>query len=215
MDASRCPPIRTRFVPFAWIAEFGFGVEPGGAALIGSEFGEEGGGRHDQCHVSVPAMPGAGLAMIETEIILGAQEAFLDGPAQARCSGQFRERSAFPRMSEIVGNLVGVLEAATEKQPALETALRRPVEGQAPPVNALPRMSCVTQLSHALYRLRSTYRLFKALAGTKTMAMVMRYVHLHGDHIDKAIAALHLEGRDQTTPKLHMPLNGAEQTKAA
>ena len=66
--------------------------------------------------------------MIETEIILGAQEAFLDSPAQARCSSQFRERCPFARMNEIVGNLVGVPEAAAEKQPALETALGRLVE---------------------------------------------------------------------------------------
>lgn len=124
--------VRTPFVPFVWIAELGLGGFPRAAALIGGELGEEGGGGHDQRHVAMPAVPGPGLAIVKSKIILGAQEAFLDGPAQARCSGQFRERSAFARMSEIVGNLVRVPEpeAAAEKQPALETVLRLQMRGR-------------------------------------------------------------------------------------
>jgi hypothetical protein len=30
--------------------------------------------------------------MIETEVVLGSQEAFLDRPAQASCGGQFGQR---------------------------------------------------------------------------------------------------------------------------
>ncbi len=65
-------------------------------------------GSHDQRHVTMPAMPGAGLAVIETQIILGAQEAFLDGPAQARCTGHFRKRGSLARMDEIIGHLARV-----------------------------------------------------------------------------------------------------------
>src|SRR3546814_11317272 len=56
-------------------------------------FRSECGGCHDERHVTVPAMPGAGLAMVQPEIVLGSQEAFLDGPAQACGSGQLLERS--------------------------------------------------------------------------------------------------------------------------
>jgi hypothetical protein len=33
-------------------------------ALLGAECGKECGSRHDEAHVAVPAVPGAGLAMI-------------------------------------------------------------------------------------------------------------------------------------------------------
>ena len=36
----------------------------------------------------MPAMPGARLAVIETEIVLGVLEAFFDGPAQPGGRGQ-------------------------------------------------------------------------------------------------------------------------------
>lgn len=48
---------RTRFVPFTGRAELWLGEAPCGASLVGGEFGEEGGGGHDQRHVAVPAVP--------------------------------------------------------------------------------------------------------------------------------------------------------------
>lgn len=75
-------------------------MAPGSAALIGGELGEEGGGGHDQGHVALPTVPGSGPGNGQAEVISSAQEAFLDGPAQARRSGQFPERSAFTGMSE-------------------------------------------------------------------------------------------------------------------
>jgi hypothetical protein len=126
--------VRARFVPFAGIAEFGFDLAPSGAALIGSELGKESGSGHDQRHVTMPTMPGTSLAMVKPEIILGAQKAFLDSPAQARRSGQFLKRGSLARIDEIVGDLVGGLEIAAEEQLALEAVARRPVERQACPL---------------------------------------------------------------------------------
>ena len=78
MPGSHGLVVRTPFVPFARGATFGFAAAPGGAALVSGKLGEECGGCHDERHVTVPAMPGAGLAMVQPEIVLGAQEAFLD-----------------------------------------------------------------------------------------------------------------------------------------
>src|SRR3546814_7190837 len=78
MPGSRGLVVRTPFVPFVRGATFGFAAAPGGAALVSGKLGEECGGCHDERHVTVPAMPGAGLAMVQPEIVLGAQEAFLD-----------------------------------------------------------------------------------------------------------------------------------------
>ena len=59
------------------------------AALVGGKLGEKGCGGHDQGHMAMPPMPGSGLAVIETEIVLSAQEAFLDGPSQTGGASDF------------------------------------------------------------------------------------------------------------------------------
>jgi len=45
--------------------------------------GHHGEGEHDQRDMTVPAMPGAGFVVIETEFVLGGFETVLDGPAMA------------------------------------------------------------------------------------------------------------------------------------
>src|SRR5271155_5996341 len=45
--------------------------------------GHHGEGEHDQRDMPMPAMPGAGLVVIEAEFVLGGLEAVLDGPAMA------------------------------------------------------------------------------------------------------------------------------------
>src|SRR3546814_16146622 len=88
MPGSRGLVVRTPFVTFARGATFGFAAAPGGAALVSGKLGEECGGCHDERHVTLPAMPGGGLAIVQPEIVLGSQEAFTDGPAQACGSAQ-------------------------------------------------------------------------------------------------------------------------------
>jgi hypothetical protein len=43
------------------------------------------------------------------------------------------------------------------------------------------------------------------ISGHKTLAMVLRYVHVHGEHIDAAIGALNDSFSDAITPELHTP----------
>ncbi len=43
------------------------------------------------------------------------------------------------------------------------------------------------------------------ISGHKTLSMVLRYVHLMGDHIDTAIAAIDTGIFDGFTPELHTP----------
>jgi len=57
---------RTRFVPFA----------EGDAALVGRQFGEEGGGSHDEADVAMPPVPGARLAVVEAEVVLRPQDGY-------------------------------------------------------------------------------------------------------------------------------------------
>ena len=61
---------RTRFVRFFF----------GAAAQSGGQLGEKGERRHAQGHMAVPAVPGAGLAVVEAKVVLGALKAFLDIP---------------------------------------------------------------------------------------------------------------------------------------
>lgn len=44
------------------------------------------------------------------------------------------------------------------------------------------------------------------ISGHKTMAMVLRYVHVHGQHIDAAISAIDNAFPQLITPELHAPL---------
>ena len=48
-----------------------------------SDGGGHGEGQHDQSDVAMPAVPGAGLVVVEAELVLGGLEAVLDGPAVA------------------------------------------------------------------------------------------------------------------------------------
>ena len=61
----------TRFVRFAL----------GCVAQLSLQPCQKGAGRHAERHVAVPAVPGAGLAVIKTKLFLGALEAFFDRPA--------------------------------------------------------------------------------------------------------------------------------------
>lgn len=46
------------------------------------------------------------------------------------------------------------------------------------------------------------------ISGHKTLAMVLRYTHVHGDHIDVAIDAINTPIPDAITQELHTPLEG-------
>src|SRR5476649_1610531 len=48
-----------------------------------SDGGGHGEGQHDQSDVAMPAVPGAGLVVVEAEFVLGGLEAVFDGPAVA------------------------------------------------------------------------------------------------------------------------------------
>jgi hypothetical protein len=56
--------------------------------LVLQQTGEEGERQHRERHVTMPAMPGARLAMIEPGFALGRLEAFLDRPAQTGNRGK-------------------------------------------------------------------------------------------------------------------------------
>ena len=49
--------------------------------------------KHDERDVTMPAMPGSGLVVVETELVLGSLEAVLDRPAMAFDADQRVDRS--------------------------------------------------------------------------------------------------------------------------
>src|SRR3954453_7471077 len=104
---------RTPFVRFA----------PCRPTQVGRQPGQEGCRRQAQAHVPVPPVPGARLAMAETEIVLGALEALLNRPAQPRRAGQFAQRDTNRRKGKIVGPFVGLPPAATDQEPVLEAPI--------------------------------------------------------------------------------------------
>ena len=90
---SRGDDVRTPFVRFA----------AGGSSNLGGEPGEECECGHAQAHVTMPSMPGARFAVVEPQFLFGALEAFLNGPAQPRGTGQLGQFRAARGEYEIVG----------------------------------------------------------------------------------------------------------------
>jgi integrase len=66
------------------------------------------------------------------------------------------------------------------------------------------RHTAITRLVKAGVDLPTIQR----ISGHKTLAMVMRYVHLHGSHIDKAIASLDIALNPAITQELHKSQTG-------
>jgi len=71
----------------------------------------------------VPAMPGAGLAVIQAEIVPGsgpgqalrAQEAFLDGPAQTASAGAFGQIGARGGIGDVIRQGLPVAAMAAQQ----------------------------------------------------------------------------------------------------
>ena len=64
------------------------------------------------------------------------------------------------------------------------------------------RHTAITKLVKAGVDLPTIQR----ISGHKTLAMVLRYVHVHGEHIDAAISALDGSFSDAIAPELHTPV---------
>src|SRR5210317_810987 len=106
---SRC----CRLVPWTRFVRF----SEGRAALIGAEPHKKGACSHHKAHVPMPSVPRACLAVIEAHIILGAQETFLDCPAQPGGGGQFRQCRVRAGISEVIRDGLRITQASTRKQP--------------------------------------------------------------------------------------------------
>jgi len=65
------------------------------------------------------------------------------------------------------------------------------------------RYTAITPLVRASLDL-STIR---KISGHETLAKALRYIHVHGQHIDTAVAAISSAFPDAITPELHTPAN--------
>lgn len=86
---------------------------------------------------------------------------------------------------------------------SMDAAFRRAViRAQLDPKKVTPhvmRHTAITRLVKANVDLPTIQK----ISGHKTMTMVLRYVHIHGSHIDAALAALDNSQVEQDTPILH------------
>src|SRR5210317_1390280 len=111
---SRC----CRLVPWTRFVRF----SEGRAALIGAEPHKKGACSHHKAHVPMPSVPRACLAVIKAHIILGAQETFLDCPAQPGGGGQFRQCRVRAGISEVIRDGLRITQASA--YPAAPRGLR-------------------------------------------------------------------------------------------
>ena len=88
-----------------------------------TDCGHHGEGEHDQRHMPMPTMPGAGLVVIEAKLGLGGLEAVLDGPAMTFHHDQFfRGRALGAPGGEERQSTIG--NVAADQQPS------RPLPGE-------------------------------------------------------------------------------------
>ena len=83
-------------------------------ALNGSHHGE---GQHDEGDVAMPAVPGSGLVMVETEFVLGCLEAVLDRPTMTFNAHQRLDRGSCRTPCAEVGE-VAISDMAPDQQAA-------------------------------------------------------------------------------------------------
>jgi integrase len=69
------------------------------------------------------------------------------------------------------------------------------------------RHTAITRLIQAGVDLPTVQR----ISGHKTLAMVLRYTHVEGSHIDASISALNAAFSDTTSPELHIDREGAAE----
>ena len=112
----------TRFVRFS----------PSVTALLCGQPREKRRPCHHQAHMPVPAVPGAGLTMIEPQIILGAQKAFLDRPTQPSCCGKLGKRCAGRSKGEVIGHCLWIMAAccASASSARTRSLARFPAAGE-------------------------------------------------------------------------------------
>lgn len=88
--------------------------------------------------------------------------------------------------------------------------LRSVVRAKLDPDKVTPhtmRHTAITRLVKAGVDLPTIQR----ISGHKTLAMVLRYTHVHGEHIDVAIDAINTPIPDAITQELHTPLSDEER----
>ena len=87
--------------------------------LDGRHHGE---GKHDERDMAMPAMPGPGLVVIETELVFGSLEAVLDRPTAALNADERVDRSSCRAPCGEVGE-ISISDIAPDQQAACPQAM--------------------------------------------------------------------------------------------
>jgi hypothetical protein len=81
--------------------------------------------QHGERDVPIPAVPGANFIVVQTNLLLGHRETFLDCPTQASDTGQRAKAAVRRAENHVVGHLFEILAIAPDQQPALPLRPRR------------------------------------------------------------------------------------------
>lgn len=129
--------------------------------------------------------------------------------ARAAYHGGPRGRAATPTPNGKRSGRVGISDAEKQAKHGHRTNMARPflrsvIRAQLDPDKVTPhtmRHTAITRLVKAGVDLPTIQR----ISGHKTLAMVLRYTHVHGLHIDAAIDALSRPIPNAVTQELHAP----------
>lgn len=84
---------------------------------VGGGDGEVGVGAQNECYVAVPGVVAAHLIMIQADLGLRGLEAFLDRPSGPGDPDQVLVLGVGGSEAQVVGQVRGVLDAASDQQP--------------------------------------------------------------------------------------------------
>ena len=87
---------------------------------------------HRQGDVAVPGVVTTDLVLVQADLALGALKGLLDGPAGAGDSDQLTQRGAFGTVAKVIGQVVGIGQAAPDQQPVAAGVLQRTDLGAGP-----------------------------------------------------------------------------------
>jgi hypothetical protein len=88
-------------------------------------------GQHRQRDVSIPGVVAANLVLVQTHLALGGLEGLLDRPAGTGHPDQLAQRGAFGAVTQVVGQIVRVGQAAPDQQPVAAASSRGRIAARA------------------------------------------------------------------------------------
>ena len=84
--------------------------------------------------MSIPGVVAADLVLVEANLAFGGLESFLDGPAGTGDADQFAQRGGLGAVTQVVGQVTRIGQAASDQQPVAGGVFQRPDRCPGPAV---------------------------------------------------------------------------------